>query len=209
MKKIILFFALFMATSLSYADNLSDSNKLFDCAEQTFPELFDPAGEETFKLDEYWVRYYSNTENYVGTSGADAYVYGDIFNGLLYVGQVDDLIETICPAMETSLAGSWIITGEVDARSCGEGVQSINYTATVTTDGDQVTFTAGGVTREGELDEDKIRYTVSYSEDGGTTNETGTITVNNETSIKGVQDWRWSNGQFSCSGKSTFSGSKI
>ena len=210
MSKVIIILSLLMITSLSQADNLSDSNRLFDCAEEVFSDLFSPSGQETFTLDEYLVRYYADTDTYMGTSGPDVYVYGDIFEGLLYVGQLDDLLEEICPdSGDSNLSGSWRITGQVDARNCGEGIQSINYIATVATDGDQVTFTAGGITRKGVLDEDKIRYSVSYPEDGGTTKETGTITINNETSINGVQDWNWSNGQFSCAGRSTFSGTKI
>lgn len=210
MNKVIIILSLLMSTSLSQADNLSDSNRLFDCAEDVYPNLFSPGGEETFTFEEYLVRYYSETDTYAGTTGIDVYVYGDIFDGLSYVGQIDDLLEAICPdILSSNLSGSWRIIGEVDARNCGEGIQSINYIATVATEGDQVTFTAGGVTRKGVLSGDTIRYTVRYPEDGGTTNETGTITINNETNINGIQDWKWSNGQFSCLGRSTFSGTKI
>ncbi len=129
--------------------------------------------------------------------------------GLLYVGKVKELVKAICPAIAGSdLSGRWRINGKVDASNCGEGVRSINYIATVTAKGDQVNFTANGISRIGVINADKIRYTARYQEDGGTTNETGIITVNSETSVSGIQNWNWSNGQSSC-GKNDFFGTKI
>ena len=66
MKKVIIFLSLFVIAGLSQADNLSDSNRLFDCAEQTFSDLFSPSGQETFTLYEYLVRYYADTDTYMG-----------------------------------------------------------------------------------------------------------------------------------------------
>ena len=91
MKFIILFLALF--PTISFAGNyLINSNKLFDFAEKTYPELFSPAGMKTDGLNNYLVRYYPNTGNYIGTTGEDVYVYGDIFNGLLRAGVISDFI---------------------------------------------------------------------------------------------------------------------
>ncbi len=90
--KFTLLFLLLISTT-SFAENyLINSNKLFDFAEQSFPELFSPAGVTTSGLDNYLVRYYPDTNNYIGTNGEDVYVYGDIFNGLLKVGVLADYI---------------------------------------------------------------------------------------------------------------------
>ncbi len=80
-----MFFILFflLGFSNSKADNLSDSNRLFDFAEQTFPHFFYPSGQETIEVNGYLARYYPGTNNYVGTQGDDVYVYGDVFGGLL------------------------------------------------------------------------------------------------------------------------------
>ncbi|NOQ15053.1 MAG: DUF3465 domain-containing protein [Methyloprofundus sp.] len=75
------------------ASNLSNSNKLFDFAEREYPELFDPAGSPTFELSDYLVRYYSKSNNYIGTKQGEVYVYGTIFNGLLKVGNIADFVE--------------------------------------------------------------------------------------------------------------------
>jgi len=92
MKFILMF--LVLIPSISFADNfLINSNKLFAVAEKSYPEFFSPAGMQTISLDNYLVRYYPNTGNYIGTTGEYVYVYGDTFNGLLRVGSIPDFIE--------------------------------------------------------------------------------------------------------------------
>ncbi|MBY0474520.1 MAG: DUF3465 domain-containing protein [Nitrosomonas sp.] len=91
--KFTLLFLLLISTA-SFAENfLTNSNKLFNFAEQSFPEFFSPTGVATSHLDNYLVRYYPETNNYIGTKGEDVYVYGDVFNGLLRVGVLTDYIE--------------------------------------------------------------------------------------------------------------------
>ena len=77
-----------------WADNLSDSNRLFDWAETNYPLIFNPPGQETLQLGDFLARYYQNTNTYLGTSGEDVYVYGDEFGGLLNVGKISDFIQT-------------------------------------------------------------------------------------------------------------------
>ncbi|MFK5987175.1 MAG: hypothetical protein QM479_17345 [Pseudomonadota bacterium] len=81
MKKLLIFL-LFLACSLQVsADNLSDSNHLFEWAEENFPQYFSPSDVETQTLDKYLVRHYQNTNIYLGTAGEEVYVYGDEFGG--------------------------------------------------------------------------------------------------------------------------------
>ena len=80
---LLLSFGLLNAAYAADDSKLNKSNKLFDFAEENFPQFFSPSGRETFELDDYWVRYFSKTETYIGTLGEDVYVYGDVFNGLL------------------------------------------------------------------------------------------------------------------------------
>ncbi len=85
---------LLLISTTSFAENsLINSNKLFNFAEQSFPDLFSPVGVTTSGLDNYLVRYYPETNNYIGTIGEEVYVYGDVFNGLLRVGVLTDYIE--------------------------------------------------------------------------------------------------------------------
>jgi len=94
MKKITTFLFLFFCSIQLMADNLSESNKLFDWAETYYPKYFSPPGQVTTPIDIYLARYYSTSENYIGTTQDNSvYVYGDIFNGLLAVGKISDYID--------------------------------------------------------------------------------------------------------------------
>lgn len=88
----LLFLALIPA--ISAAENfLVNSNKLFNFAETSYPNFFSPDGVETTTLDEYLVRYYPNTDTYIGTKGEEVYVYGNVFGGLLKAGIITDFIK--------------------------------------------------------------------------------------------------------------------
>jgi hypothetical protein len=89
---------------IAFAENfLFNSNRLFTFAEQNYPALFSPAGVATIGLNNYLVRYYSDTDNYIGTKGEQVYVYGDVFNGLSTVGVIPDYIE-LAPDSDELLA---------------------------------------------------------------------------------------------------------
>ena len=93
MRFTILLF-LVLVPRIAFAENfLVNSNKLFDFAEKSYPEFFSPVSTATFSLNNYLVRYYPNTGNYIGTTGKDVYVYGDVFNGLLKVGVISNFID--------------------------------------------------------------------------------------------------------------------
>ncbi len=47
---------------------------------------------KTVGLDNYLVRHYPDTGNYIGTKGEEVYVYGDVFNGLLRAGVISDFV---------------------------------------------------------------------------------------------------------------------
>jgi hypothetical protein len=114
------FLWLLFISSIASAENfLVNSNKLFDFAEQTYPQFFSPAGAETFGLDNYLVRYYPDTDNYIGTRGEDVYVYGEIFGGLLSAGAISDYIE-LTPDGDTLLT-QLFINGQSNVQVYGAG----------------------------------------------------------------------------------------
>jgi len=103
MKKTALFsfltlLCLLIKPNLSIADNISDSEKLFNFAEQNYSQYFSPMGAKTSPLEDYLVRYYSETDTYLGTRDGDVYVYGTIFGGLLKVGKISDFIDISPPS---------------------------------------------------------------------------------------------------------------
>ena len=118
--KFILLFLLFISTIASADNFLINSNKLFNFAEQSYPEFFSPAGVPTIGLDNYLVRYYSDTDNYIGTSGEDVYVYGDVFNGLLSAGVIADHIELAPDGNE--LLAHLFADGQSDVQVYGTGI---------------------------------------------------------------------------------------
>lgn len=90
--KFILLFGL-LTSSVSLAENfLTNSNKLFDFAEKSYPQFFTPSGVRTISLNGYLARYYPDTDIYIGTKGFDIYVYGNVFSGLLKVGSISDFV---------------------------------------------------------------------------------------------------------------------
>lgn len=94
----LIFIIIFSFSSQLFADNLDDSNKLFNWAEQNFPQYFSPSGAETFEIDylsnHYLARYYKETDAYIGTVGEDVYVYSKVFfDGLLYAGKIGTYID--------------------------------------------------------------------------------------------------------------------
>ena len=113
------FLLLLLSFTSSSADNLSNSNKLFDFAEENYPQFFNPLGSLTYELDEYLVRYYAKSNTYIGTKNNEVYVYGDIFNGLLHVGSISDYIE-IAPDGDILLA-ELFATQKSDIQVQGKG----------------------------------------------------------------------------------------
>ena len=93
MKNVFILLLLLTYSQHVISDNLSDSNKLFNWAEEHYSQYFNPPGEDTFELDKYLVRYYKSTDIYIGTLGKDVYVYGETFNGLMHVGSIEDFID--------------------------------------------------------------------------------------------------------------------
>ena len=118
MRATLLFVLLFFPL-LASADRLSDSNQLFDFAEIEYPEYFIPAASPTYEFDGYLVRHYSTSGNYIGTKGDEVYVYGNIFNGLLYVGNITDFIE-LKPDYDEILAELFASgTSDIQVRGVG------------------------------------------------------------------------------------------
>ncbi|NOQ15787.1 MAG: hypothetical protein GQ581_01875 [Methyloprofundus sp.] len=137
MKKIIISLLLFSCSLAVFADNLSDSNKMFNWAEINYPQFFYPAGMETFQLNGYLVRHYAVPDIYIGTSGEDVYVYGDVFGGLQHVGQINDFVDTsigVCTDNFPRLAcdgitgtGGQIKASFVSGASCSSAFPGFTY----------------------------------------------------------------------------------
>jgi hypothetical protein len=92
MKRVLLLLLLTLPVHVS-ADALSDSNQLFDFAEQQYSQYFSPAGQTTQALQGYLVRFYPTTNTYLGTKDGAVFVHGEQFGvGIIQVGVITDFI---------------------------------------------------------------------------------------------------------------------
>lgn len=59
----------------TYAVSISPSDCLFNYAEKTYPTYFAPAGASSARALDYYYRYYSTTDAYLGVAGRDNHFY--------------------------------------------------------------------------------------------------------------------------------------
>lgn len=81
------------AFELETQASLADINSFFDWAQQTYPQYFTPPTQATFESAGYTLRYYPDTNIYLAVKDGHVYVYGEIFGGLLNVGEFNTLYE--------------------------------------------------------------------------------------------------------------------
>lgn len=103
--RLLLLACLCLSTMSAQADDLADANQFFAFAETEYPQYFSPAGQDTVPYKNYLVRYYPQTNTYLGVLGGGVYVHGKAFGeGILYVGELTDFITPGNP--QTPDAGS-------------------------------------------------------------------------------------------------------
>ena len=108
-----------------------------------------------------------------------------------------------------NVAGDWRITETLGGNDCGEsGTRA--YLITVTTNGNSVTVRTDVGTFTGTIDGDRLEWSGSYPEDGGSTTITDMdLTVSRDgNAFSGTTSWRWSDGSFNCSGTTSVSGER-
>lgn len=66
----------------------ADIDAFFNWAENEYPQYF-PSHVASQNIDGYYARFYSATNIYLGTKDGRVYVYGDVFGGLLDVGELE------------------------------------------------------------------------------------------------------------------------
>jgi len=84
---------LLSSSLIARADTTTDSERIFDWAESTYPELFGPAAE-TMTLAPWYFRYYENTGIYIAINyeDEDVYVLGGFWGDGLRVGSMEEVM---------------------------------------------------------------------------------------------------------------------
>lgn len=113
-------------------------------------------------------------------------------------------------AASANLTGSWSIIETLGPNNCEEspGTQS-SYIATIDQSGKSITAVFPNGLASGNLVGNTLTLTGTLEEDGGITSSLLNLTVmSGNTSFSGSSSWSWSDGDFSCSGTSSISGTK-
>jgi hypothetical protein len=194
MKNLTLFVASTLIASAALADDWADAERLFEYAEDNFPEFFRPAGADTFEWAGYLLRHYSQTQNYLGIAQGAVSVYGPSFGSgseILSVGQISDYI-ALSPVVDSgqencfdnreviACPGSGETFGGQDAEHAGHAPNYVDHGDGTLTDSvtDLMWQRSADSDGDGDIDAaDKLSYTQaqSYCED---------------LSLAGYDDWR-------------------
>jgi len=185
MKRILISLLLSACLFQVQADNLSDSNKLFDWAEANYPQYFSPSGTETTQIDNYLVRYYESKNIYLGTLGEDVYVHGDEFGGLLKVGKISYFINTCA-----DLSGQWGMAMHLKCNDNPDYSQlSVFDSGPIVQNECKATFTGEeGDTFQGDVIENTLHFTANYyvSDFAVNVESTGSMTLDDNGELRGT-----------------------
>lgn len=121
-----------------------------------------------------------------------------------------DVASFVDASTVASMTGSWSVTEVSGANTCEEPVGASTVAAySITQAGTNLSVQANGHTYTGALSGNSLNWTGSYPEDGGTTTQTTIATLSGGgNSFSGTSSWSWTNGEESCTGSTTFTGTR-
>ncbi len=108
-----------------------------------------------------------------------------------------------------SVGGTWSITETGTTNDCGDPVDP-PYAITVTQNGSSVTVTTPAGTFSGTVSGSSLSWSGSYPDNGGT-NTINSLTATIAAlgvSLSGSSSWSWTDGVTSCSGTTSFTGTR-
>lgn len=137
-------------------------------------------------------------------------------DGFVYAQEFVDLcgqygITPYLPLNCTNIAGEWFLNETEDLRGCGLGVTSEDFSMTIAQAGCSMIFIDDeGPSGAQEIVGDLITFYDEFQEMGGTVSGTWNITISgNGTAINGLLDWTWTDGNETCFGATTISGTRV
>ena len=110
------------------------------------------------------------------------------------------------------MSGTWQVTGtDTSSTAACDGV-GFNVTATIVQSGSDLNVTGFRTSSlSGTISGNQMSFTGSYSEDGGTSTISKSILsiTSDCNQFTGNDSWSWTDGAFSCSGTSTYTGTRL
>ena len=110
------------------------------------------------------------------------------------------------------ISGLWNVETVVDRSDCGGGAaeRDPDEIVTVTQSGSAITVTDSDGPNTGTLSGNRLSWSGSYPEDGGTTSVSFSLTVAPScNSLSGTAPWSWSDGTFTCSGTTQVTATRL
>ena len=143
---------LLLCSFTAHADTLSNSNTLFNFAEQSYPELFSPPQPGTGTSEGYYYRYYANTKVYLGTRGDQVYALGGPFGAApVYGGRIRQFVTLSDADISDRVFTSRLPLCSYYADQTYSAVRDIKRntlftgTLTITVDGDDCVFSSNNI----------------------------------------------------------------
>lgn len=137
--------------------------------------------------------------------------YGDADSGVLARMLSRAELASFATSGTPAMAGSWDVVETAGSNDCGEEVGSTDVvTYDVSQIGVTITVRVNENTFYGVLNGNSLSWSGSYSEDGGQVSQQTTLIVAADAeSFSGGSSWTWSGEGDSCSGTTSFTGTRL
>ena len=110
------------------------------------------------------------------------------------------------------MSGTWQVTGTDTSSTTACDSVGFDVTATIVQSGNDLNVTGFRTSSlSGTISGDQMSFTGSYSEDGGvsTISKSNLSIASDCNQFTGKDSWSWTDGSFSCSGTSTYTGTRL
>jgi len=125
-KHSILALTLLLSNGLAWADTRDNALALFDFVELAYPDLLSPAAPQTQEIQGFYVRYYADSDIYIGVQGDDVWALGEQLQpNLYYAGKVSNFIEITDTDISDALLSNRRANCSYYAESLYSAVQDI------------------------------------------------------------------------------------
>lgn len=105
--------------------------------------------------------------------------------------------------------GSWTVVSVDGPNTCGDPQVTETLSIDIEQTGADIVVFVGGAEFEGTVDGSEVDWSGSYPEDGGTTTNDIHVTIEpGGDAFSGESDWSWTDGETTCTGGSTFEGTR-